>query len=431
MDNKFKYLVGYSLKKRVAKKSFLIVNIILFVLIVLLTNLGNIINFFGGDFDEAVIVYLYDETGQNASEVFKEYSRDCNFEITVKDSFDESKKDEMLKEAEALVILKVNEKGYVYADAYVNEISLTNEMALTNTVSSVKYHYWLIENPELQSELTEFNQSETINYLRSENDETAIEKTITTVLSMFIVIPTFMLLIFLIQFIGIDIIEEKSSRSIEVIISNVPSGSHFASKIVSTVIFMIIQGGLLIAYAGIGGFLAFLIGGGANESIDSGVMAQLGITSNIMSHILAKLPVTIITLLLFILVGYTMYLVLTAVLSSMATSMDNFQSYQTPVMLLLLVGFYAAIFGIQFDGAVFLKILGYIPFFSPILAPILFLSGSYGLLEIIISFVILAITTFLIIYFGMPLYKASILDYSEGSLIQKLKRVIKKAKYVE
>lgn len=431
MDNKFKYLVGYSLKKRVAKKSFLIVNIILFVLIVLLTNLGNIINFFGGDFDEAVIVYLYDETGQNASEVFKEYSRDCNFEITVKDSFDESKKDEMLKEAEALVILKVNEKGYVHADAYVNEISLSNEMALTNTVSSVKYHYWLIENPELQSELTEFNQSETINYMRSENDETAIEKTITTVLSMFIVIPTFMLLIFLIQFIGIDIIEEKSSRSIEVIISNVPSGSHFASKIVSTVIFMIIQGGLLIAYAGIGGFLAFLIGGGANASIDSGVMAQLGITSNIMSHILAKLPVTIITLLLFILVGYTMYLVLTAVLSSMATSMDNFQSYQTPVMLLLLVGFYAAIFGIQFDGAVFLKILGYIPFFSPILAPILFLSGSYGLLEIIISFVILAITTFLIIYFGMPLYKASILDYSEGSLIQKLKRVIKKAKYVE
>ena len=84
MDTKFKYLVGYSLKKRVAKKSFLIVNIILFILIMLLTNLGNIISFFGGDFDEAVIVYLYDETGQNASEVFKEYGRDCNFEITVK-----------------------------------------------------------------------------------------------------------------------------------------------------------------------------------------------------------------------------------------------------------------------------------------------------------------------------------------------------------
>ena len=61
MSNKFKYLTKDSLKKKVGTKSFKIVNIILFIVIVALMNLDSIIKSFGGDFNEEVKIYVIDE----------------------------------------------------------------------------------------------------------------------------------------------------------------------------------------------------------------------------------------------------------------------------------------------------------------------------------------------------------------------------------
>ena len=434
MDNKFKYLIGYSLKKRIWKKSYLVVNIILLILVMAISNLGNIIQAFGGDFNDTVNIYLYDETNLGASKVFIQY--DEAFENTLsifeKENFNIDEKDSLLEEADCIIILKINENNYVYADCYLDELSLSNEQAISNITSNVKTHFWLLENNSIQEELDRFNSSQTIIFNRTSEDDSSTENAIVAAISMIIIFPTFFLLILLIQFLGIDIIEEKSSRSIEVIISNVPAGTHFASKLVSILLFMVIQVALLFLYTIIGAISSLIIGGmPTTGNISSDLGSVIGIDSQIVENIISRLPGTIITVILFIFVGYLMYLIAIAVLSSMANTMDDFQSFQTPIMITLLIGFYAAIFGLEFDGAIFMKILGYIPVFSPILAPVLFFSGTFSLIEIIISFVILVLFTLIIIYFGIPLYKASILDYSEGGLIKKFKKIIKKSKYVE
>lgn len=434
MTKKFKYLVGYSIKKRVAKKSFLVANIILGILIIALCNIGNIISAFGGDFSDEYKIYLYDETAKDASTALIANLGESQsvFKVEKKDSFDETKKEEILKETDCILVLKMSDKGYLFADCFANDLSLSNETTLKNAVSNVKYQFWLSENSELTDKINDFNQSPSFNLTLPEDTDSGMEKALMTGLSMVIIIPTFMLLIFMIQFIGVDIIEEKSSRSIEVIISNVPAGTHFASKIISTIIFMIIQGALLLLYTGVGSIVAIFAGGmDVSSGIPSGIGESFGIDAQIISSVLSKLPMTIVSVLLFILVGYTLYLVMIAVLSAMANSMEDYQSFQAPIMILLLLSFYIAIFGIQFDGSTFMKIMGYIPFFSPILAPVLYLTGTYSILEVIISFVVLAFSTTLVVYFGIPLYKASILDYSEGNLLKKFKRVLAKSKYVD
>src|SRR5699024_10251582 len=85
-----------------------------------------------------------------------------------------------------------------------------------------------------------------------------------------VILPFFMLVIFLIQMIGTEINDEKSSRSMEIIISNVSPKAHFFSKILSYNIFIISQGLLLIIYAVIGMVVRNLIGG---DSITGGIMS--------------------------------------------------------------------------------------------------------------------------------------------------------------
>ena len=60
-----------------------------------------------------------------------------------------------------------------------------------------------------------------------------------------------MLVIFLVQMIGAEINEEKQTRSMEVIISNVSPKVHFFSKLLASNGFVIMQGLLLLVYAGI------------------------------------------------------------------------------------------------------------------------------------------------------------------------------------
>ena len=50
MKNKFKFLVGTSLKRKIKTKWFLIANIFLALVIIGVGNIDNIIKFFGGDF---------------------------------------------------------------------------------------------------------------------------------------------------------------------------------------------------------------------------------------------------------------------------------------------------------------------------------------------------------------------------------------------
>ena len=55
-----------------------------------------------------------------------------------------------------------------------------------------------------------------------------------------ITMPLFMLIIFLVQMIGAEVNEEKTTKSMEIIISNVSPETHFLAKVLSSNLFVII-----------------------------------------------------------------------------------------------------------------------------------------------------------------------------------------------
>ena len=143
--------------------------------------------------------------------------------------------------------------------------------------------------------------------------------------------------------------------------------------------------------------------------------------SNIGANLIYIIPLALVlTVLTFI-----AYSALAAILASMTTNIEDFQQLQTPIMLISLAGYYLAIMAGVFEGATFIKVLSYVPFISAILSPSLLVLGQIGVIDVIISIVLVIITNYLLIKYGLKIYKVGILNYSSKDLWKKMFKALK------
>jgi len=110
----------------------------------------------------------------------------------------------------------------------------------------------------------------------------------------------------------------------------------------------------------------------------------------------------------------------------MTTSIEDFQQLQTPMMLIIMVGYYLAIMASQFEGALFIKIMSYVPMLSFLLSPVLFILGQVTIWELGISVIITGIFTYMLFKYGLRIYKVGILNYSSTKLWKKMFQSLKR-----
>ena len=433
MSKKFWFLVKQSLLKKIKTKTFIIVNILLFAVFVSLVNIDKIVLFFGGNFNKENNIMVIDNTNKTY-EIFKNNIKDSNtiidtglkYKIT-RSNYEEKSKKKIKKDEDILVIInndndnildvKIVTYGYIDSSLY---------QLITTSLNSSK-QMLAIENLNIsQEELAKINTPVKIKREYMQDGKNENEENMEYILSLvtpIIIFPFFMLITLVVQMIGAEINEEKSTRSMEIIISNVSAKVHFFSKVLAANLFVIMQCILFLVYSSVG----ILIRGGTPK-IDSinnigqvskitNMINSTGIFNNIMSYI----PVVLI-LMLLTLIGYSL---LAGILASMTTNMEDFQQLQTPMMVILLVGFYLAIMSSMFDGSLFIRIISYIPFISAILSPSLLLSGVIGIKDIILSSLLMIAVIYLLIKYGLKIYKEGILNYSSNKLWKKMFKALK------
>ena len=239
------------------------------------------------------------------------------------------------------------------------------------------------------------------------------------------ILPFFMLTIFLVQMIGAEINDEKNTRSMEIIISNVSAGRHLASKVIAGNLFVIIQALILFGFAGIGILVRNLIGG---ADITGGVGNQIVefVNNTISSGVVDKLAFIIPLSLLLMLLTFVAYSLLAGVLASMTTNSEDFQQLQTPIIVISLVGYYLAVMSSFFSGSVFIKVFSFVPFISAILSPSLLLLEQISIFDLFISIGIMCLTIFVLIKYGMRIYKVGILNYSSKGLWKKMFEAVRR-----
>ncbi len=429
--NKFKYLLKYQLKKRIFSKAFLISNIIILIALILVANISNIIRLFEPDQKGQKVLVVNETTNPNAVSdletlyegTFKNGSvmhGGLYFEVI--DNFNEEDK--------LPTLILTTEEGKLKGILHQFKLTETNTQVLGMTVGSLASRYFLESKTEEEKALiTDYGTiSRNAIVVHRVDDDSAVREAM-GVLAMFFSIPIYILLMMAVQFVGGSIVEEKSSKAIEYIIANVSPQQHFFAKIFTSLIALVVQTILIVIYGIIASLVSVLIfnqgasgiGGSASEMLTG----SLGLDKEIVDSLLKYLPLTIVYLILFSGLGGLMMMVLMAFVAAISTTNEEYQQFQSPMMIVMLIGFYGAMFGPMFGhGNLFVRIMAYIPFFSPLMVPSLYLSGSITWWDGLISLVLLLITTIVVYRLIMPMYKQAILSYDTG---EKMGKRIKKA----
>lgn len=440
MKSKLNFLIGVSLKRKIKTKWFVAANIILGLVIVGLFNIDSIITAFGGDFDEKQKVYIIDNTEMsydlfneqmNISSKALNQSEESFYEITKYDKDVEAAKKMLDKEEKnfsLLIVFNKSEKNVLDVQLITKEyIDMIDTQLITNAINNTKVALAIHESNISMEEINKIYAPTNIERIFLSEDKTNKEESMEMIMSTvfpFIILPFFMLTIFLVQMIGAEVNDEKSTRGMEIIISNVSPKTHFFAKVVSGNLFVLLQGALLFLFGAVGLFIRKLIG---TEGIVNGITNEVGgIISDILKTGLGEKLIYIIPLtLLLMILTFIAYSLLAGVLASMTTNIEDFQQLQTPIMIISLIGYYLSMMAGVFEGATFIKILSYVPLISAILSPSLLVLGQIGLIDIMISMVLIIITNYLLIKYGLKIYKVGILNYSSSGLWKKMFKALK------
>ncbi|MBQ2873261.1 MAG: ABC transporter permease [Bacilli bacterium] len=430
MTNKLLFLTKISLNKKIKTKWFLIANLIFAILIVGLINVDSIIKFFGGDFNETQEILVIDKV--SVFDSFDTYYEESSKYLTdyvdtdislYSDSYEEGLK-LVEEEDKILLVISPDSENYIKAKVVSNEgLGNATNALISATLSNIRSELALNKyniTPEMYQDINKMVELEDV-VLSEENLE---DNLAAAAILPFLVLPLFMLIIFLVQMIGAEVNEEKTTKSMEIIISNVSSKTHFLSKVLSANLFVIIQGVLLIVFSGFGIVLRYIItDGNLMNGLDSEMTGFInGLSLNgVIDTIGIMLPIIIVMILL----TFFAYSLLAGILASMTTNLEDFQQLQTPIVIISLIGFYLSMMSSMFTGSLFIKIMSYIPFISCLLSPILYIMGDIGLIDLVISIVLLIGTIYLLIKYGLRIYKVGILNYSQTGLWQKMFKAIK------
>ena len=427
MTDKFWYLTKQSLNKKIKSKWFLGINILLALVVTALININSIIAFFGGDFNEEIKILVIDNT-EVSYPVFKETMNTLTKEedtgkITVKkETRPEEKLKKKLKDNQIAIVFDNDEENFVSSKIINNEkIDNTTYQYITQGLNTTKTSVALAKtntDPALLAKISSPMEVERVVLSNGKSVDENMEMVMGTLFPT-LILPFFMLIIFLVQMIGGEICEEKTTKSMEIIISNVSPKVHLFSKVLASNFFIIIQAILLVIYSVIGILISTKGQLQLNPNVDTLLTAT--VSSGFLDKVLNLLPAVIILMIL----SFIAYSLIAGILASMTTNMEDFSQIQTPIMLVLLAGYYLAIMAGMFDGSTFIRVLSYVPFLSCLIAPSLYIIGQITMIDVIISILILGLTIFLMTKYGLKIYKIGILNYSNEKIWTRFAKAIK------
>ena len=438
MKNKLKFLIKQSLKKKIGTKWFKAVNIILCILIVAMANIDRLITAFGGDFNKDTTVYVKDNVGvyDYLEPLFNETTK------TVEDlkNYKVEKTDKSLKELKKNIkdtdniIVEINSSDTNYISSTITTYDALDTISyqlLFNVLNQTKEAFVIGKLGLTEKEIIALKSNIEITKKTTNpdlNDNAKAKDIISSGLIILFIVPFFIFITLLVQMLGAEINEEKSTKSMEIIISNVPPKYHFIAKISASSLFVIIQGALLFSYTILAilarNLIGVLFGSGIVSSDVSKYLKDiinLLKDSGIIDLLIKGLPFII---LLFI-VNILAYAIIAGVLASMTTNIEDYQQLQSPIMIIMMMGYFIAIMASTFDGSIFIKIVSFIPLLSALVAPVIYLLGQTTIIELIISLIICMITVAILYIYGLKIYKVGILNYSSSNLWKKILKSLK------
>ena len=233
-----------------------------------------------------------------------------------------------------------------------------------------------------------------------------------------------------------SVIEEKTNRIVEIVISSVKPFQLMTGKIIGTSLAgltqFIVWGFLFFVFStivtSIFGITSMPSNAG-NASIMLSASQDSGISSDSLEMIAAfiNLPLTniLIAFLFYFLGGYLLYSSIFAAIGAAVDNQTDAQQFLMPITIVLIVALYAGILTVPEDpNGIVAQIFSFIPLTSPIVM-MMRIPHGVPIFEQIISITILFLSVILIIWIAAKIYRIGILMYGKKPSYKELIKWLK------
>ena len=284
---------------------------------------------------------------------------------------DEASAQAAIKDEKIKGYLTIDQEDSVIKAVYHGETSLETgiKLAVTNKLNELQGQ--LNRSAANLSQEQEKRLSQTVDFTEKIDESKENKKIVQTIAAAGLGFFLYMILITYASVTAQEVASEKGTKIMEVVFSSIRASHYFYARMLALLLVILTHIGIYV----VGGLATILL------FKDLPILAQSGI----LNHIGEAFS---LNTLLFVLVSLFMYVVLAAFLGSMVSRPEDSGKALSPLMILIIGGF----FGVTALGAagdnLILKIGSYIPFISTFFMPFRAINGYANGLEAWISLAI-------------------------------------------
>jgi ABC-2 type transport system permease protein len=205
------------------------------------------------------------------------------------------------------------------------------------------------------------------------------------VAAVFGVVILYSLLILFGQFIAQGVVEEKSSRVVELLLATMRPWQLLAGKILGL------------------GLLAL------GQIVAIGVVAVVAALAFDVVEVPGDLISTVAIVIAWFVLGYAWYAAVFAVAASLVSRQEDLATVLMPTSLVLIVAFFIGIQAASDPGGMLARVTSFIPGLSPLVMPVRQAAGDVALWEVALSVVLMVLAIVLVVRLGGRIYSGALL----------------------
>jgi ABC-2 type transport system permease protein len=210
--------------------------------------------------------------------------------------------------------------------------------------------------------------------------------------------------------VAMGVVEEKSSRVMELLITAIRPIELMAGKILGIGAAGLTQAGLWVA----SGLVVLLF-----RNVLGDAVGGIGID-------VASVPLpTLLSFLLFFILGYVLYAAMYAALGSLVSKTEDVNSVTAPLTIINVAVYLVSIYALSDPEATFVKILSFVPFFTPMLMFIRVALGTVAIWEFVLGVVLVLAMSYLLTWFAAKIYRVGVLLYGKRPSVREIVRLMR------
>ncbi len=403
-------VASFTFQDLVKRKSFIISNIIILLIIIIGFNIPRVLEqFSGGDENfgtTKTTIIDYDNIYGDSLEKTFENNPDYNVEI-VTEKWDLDTVKEKIEKGEIEEALYITKQDEAISIQYVVESQSLATSLPQELVSLLQLAY---QNKQIEDLGIAPEQIAVIN-MPFEVDLTAVEENESAeniFPMMMLSIVLFYAIYFFAYQVSSSITTEKTSKIIETLVTSTSPRTIVLGKTLGIGLAGVMQTIVTVVVALICAKL-FL-----DPAMIDAVLGSINFT-----------PTLAIVTIVYYILGYSLFALLYALTGSTVAKPEDVQSANGPVAILAVIGFYLSYFTMMNPTSSLNQIAAIVPISSPFCMPFRVMMGLATTGEILLSLAILVITILIVAKISIKIYSSAILNYGNRMNIKDLFRIYK------